>query len=70
MRERLSEQFKQLGLDGTVKSMVKYLQGSRNVRVVALSFKELLMEIQKREGVVPSQASRYISTILVGALPQ
>ena len=68
LKERLSEQFKQLGLDGTVKSVVKYLQGSRNVRVVALSFKELLMEIQKREGVVPSQASRYISTILVGAV--
>ena len=68
LKERLSEQFKQLGLDGTVKSVVKYLQGSRNVRVVALSFKELLMEIQKREGIVPSQASRYISTILVGAV--
>ncbi|WP_243681820.1 hypothetical protein [Vulcanisaeta souniana] len=26
------------------------------------------MEIQKREGIVPSQASRYISTILVGAV--
>lgn len=68
MRDRLSEQFKGLGLDGTVKSVVKYLQGNRKVRVVALSFKELLMEIQKREGIVPSQASRYISTILVGAV--
>ncbi|WP_243679115.1 2-oxoacid:ferredoxin oxidoreductase subunit alpha [Vulcanisaeta distributa] len=68
LRDRLGEQFKELGLDGTVKSVVKYLQGSRKVRVVALSFKELLMEIQKREGIVPSQASRYISTILVGAV--
>ncbi|GAB6946354.1 2-oxoacid:ferredoxin oxidoreductase subunit alpha [Vulcanisaeta sp. JCM 16161] len=68
LRDRLSEQFKGLGLDGTVKSVVKYLQGNRKVRVVALSFKELLMEIQKREGIVPSQASRYISTILVGAV--
>ncbi|MGC8606520.1 MAG: 2-oxoacid:ferredoxin oxidoreductase subunit alpha [Vulcanisaeta sp.] len=68
LRDRLSAQFKELGLDGTVKSIVKYLQNSRKIRIVALSFKELLMEIQKREGIVPSQASRYISTILVGAV--
>lgn len=69
LRDRLGEQFKGgLGLDGTVKSVIKYLQSSKKARVVALSFKELLMEIQKREGIVPSQASRYISTILVGAV--
>ncbi|BDR92926.1 2-oxoacid:ferredoxin oxidoreductase subunit alpha [Vulcanisaeta souniana JCM 11219] len=68
LRDRLGAQFKGLGLDGTVRSVVKYLQNSRKARVVALSFKELLMEIQKREGIVPSQASRYISTILVGAV--
>ncbi|ADN50840.1 2-oxoacid:ferredoxin oxidoreductase subunit alpha [Vulcanisaeta distributa] len=68
LKDRLSEQFKELGLDGTVKSVIKYLQSNKKTRVVALSFKELLMEIQKREGIVPSQASRYISTILVGAV--
>jgi len=68
LKERLASEFKALGLDGTVKSVVKYLQSSKKVRVVGLSFKELLMEIQKREGIVPSQASRYISTILVGAV--
>ncbi|MFB6470200.1 MAG: 2-oxoacid:ferredoxin oxidoreductase subunit alpha [Vulcanisaeta sp. AZ3] len=68
LRDRLSAEFKRFGLDGTVKSVVKYLQLNRKVRVVGLSFKELLMEIEKREGIVPSQASRYISTILAGAV--
>ncbi|MGC9153709.1 MAG: 2-oxoacid:ferredoxin oxidoreductase subunit alpha [Vulcanisaeta sp.] len=68
LKERLASEFKALGLDGTVKSVVKYLQSNKKVRVVGLSFKELLMEIQRREGIVPSQASRYISTILVGAV--
>ncbi|MCG2895009.1 MAG: 2-oxoacid:acceptor oxidoreductase subunit alpha [Vulcanisaeta sp.] len=68
LRERLTSKFKELGVDGTVKSVVKYLQSNRKVRVVGLSFKELLMEIERREGIVPSQASRYISTILAGAV--
>ena len=68
LRERLTSEFKELGIDGTVKSVVKYLQSNRKVRVVGLSFKELLMEIERREGIVPSQASRYISTILAGAV--
>jgi 2-oxoglutarate ferredoxin oxidoreductase subunit alpha len=68
LRERLTSEFKELGVDGTVKSVVKYLQSNRKVRVVGLSFKELLMEIERREGIVPSQASRYISTILAGAV--
>ncbi|MFP3492000.1 MAG: 2-oxoacid:ferredoxin oxidoreductase subunit alpha [Vulcanisaeta sp.] len=68
LRERLTSEFKELGVNGTVKSVVKYLQSNRKVRVVGLSFKELLMEIERREGIVPSQASRYISTILAGAV--
>ena len=68
LRERLTSEFKELGVDGTVKSVVKYLQSNRKIRAVGLSFKELLMEIEKREGIVPSQASRYISTILAGAV--
>ncbi|WP_243681818.1 hypothetical protein [Vulcanisaeta souniana] len=35
LRDRLGAQFKGLGLDGTVRSVVKYLQNSRKARVVA-----------------------------------
>ncbi|WP_069807943.1 2-oxoacid:ferredoxin oxidoreductase subunit alpha [Vulcanisaeta thermophila] len=67
LRDRLTALFKELGIDGTLASLTKYLR-SRGVRVIALSYKELLSEIQRKEGIVPSQVSRYISSIIIGAV--
>lgn len=55
-----------MGLDGTLKSLTEWLKGK--VKLVPLNYPRILGELAKEEGLTPAQTSRYVSSILVGAL--
>ena len=67
LRERLKSVLPGLGVDGTLGSLVKYLS-SKGVTPVGLDYALILSEAQKEVGIVASQASRYVSAILIGAV--
>ncbi len=64
--ERILERLKKLNVDQELGSLINYLKDS-GVHIVGLSFRDLLTELQKKTAIVASQASRYISTIIIGA---
>lgn len=68
LKARLRAAFREAGLDGTLGSLVKYLSASRRVVPVGLHYASVLSEAQKEVGIAASQASRYVSAILVGAV--
>ncbi len=68
LRDRLAAFMKAESLDGTLASVVKYLSDARRVNAIGLSYRDLLDQLQKKESVEAAQASRYISTILSGAM--
>ncbi|MDP8024142.1 MAG: 2-oxoacid:acceptor oxidoreductase family protein, partial [Conexivisphaerales archaeon] len=63
---KILEVLKKLNVEQDLGSLMKYLKDN-GVNVVALSFRDLLSELQKRTSIVAAQASRYISTIIIGA---
>ncbi len=67
LRGRLRSRFSDLGLDGTLGSLVRHLR-SNGVTPVGLDYSSILSEAQKGVGIVASQASRYVSAILIGAV--
>jgi len=67
-KEKLLRAFDEIGIDGSISSAVSYLKDVKKINVVALSYRSLLSELQKQVKVVAAQASRYISTILIGAV--
>lgn len=68
LKNRLSREFRDSGLDGTVASVVKYLREVRKVNVIDLNYQSILAELRRKFGLTPAQASRYLSGILVGAV--
>jgi len=68
LRERLQESFEDIGIEGTVSSLVEYLKEEKNVEVVELDFPSILEDIQKEFDISSSHASRYVSSILIGAV--
>ncbi len=67
LRERLRSLFPGIGVDGTLGSLVKYLS-SKGVMQVGLDYTSILSDAQSKVGIVASQASRYVSAILIGAV--
>ncbi len=67
LRERLRSAFPKMGVDGTLESLVRHL-GSSGVTPVGLDYASILSQAQREIGIVASQASRYISAILIGAV--
>ncbi|MEM3403479.1 MAG: 2-oxoacid:ferredoxin oxidoreductase subunit alpha [Nitrososphaeria archaeon] len=68
LRERLKQTFKKLGIDSAIGSLTAYLHESKGVNVIALNYSEILSELGKRFKLLPQQASRYLSSIIVGAV--
>ncbi len=66
-RERISERFSKMGVDGTVSSLIDHLK-SAGREAVELDFPSILASIRDRFKLVPEQASRYVSSILYGAI--
>ncbi|MEF8835428.1 MAG: 2-oxoacid:ferredoxin oxidoreductase subunit alpha [Candidatus Thermoplasmatota archaeon] len=68
LRERLEERFEEIGIEGTVSSVVEYLQEESGVEVIELDYPSILEDLQKEYDISSSQASRYVSSILIGAV--
>jgi len=68
LRERLEERFEEMGIDGTVSSLVKKLREEKNLEVIELDYPSILEDIQKEFDISSSHASRYVSSILIGAV--
>lgn len=68
LRRRLKKEFSERGVDGTLRSLVKYLSETRGVKAVQLSFPEIINQVSRRISLPASQASRYVSSIVVGAV--
>jgi len=68
LRGRLKDRFEELGVEGTVSSMVRYLEEEKDIDVVELDHPEILEDLQEEHDLSSSQASRYVSSILIGAV--
>lgn len=68
VRERLAREFKELGVEPTIESIVEMLKSEVKVEVVGLNYPKILSEFSREEKLSPPQASRYVSSILVGAV--
>lgn len=67
LRGRLKSAFAEIGVDGTLGSLMKHLSKS-GVVPVAIQYSSVLSDAQRSAGVVAAQASRYVSAILIGAI--
>ncbi len=68
LRGRLEDRFEEIGIEGTVSSVVEYLEEEKDVESVELDYPDILKELQKEHDISSSQASRYVSSILIGAV--
>ena len=64
LKQRLRERLRELGVGEAVGDVVRYLRG-RGVRAAGIDYREVLAGVAKEHGLLPSQASRYLSAILV-----
>ncbi|MEM0123578.1 MAG: 2-oxoacid:ferredoxin oxidoreductase subunit alpha [Conexivisphaerales archaeon] len=67
-KEILMKKFSESGISGTIESVADYLARERKINIIGLSYRELLGELQKSVNVIAAQASRYVSSILIGAV--
>jgi len=68
LKQRLKRFFEDAKLEPTVKALVDYLRDKRSINVVELNYAEILGDLRRKYKLVPAHASRYVSSILVGAL--
>ena len=68
LKHRLMHKIKEFGITDKLGDLIKYLEKEKEIKVVSLDFPKILSEARKQFKLTPSQASRYISTILVGAV--
>ncbi|MFB0568184.1 MAG: 2-oxoacid:ferredoxin oxidoreductase subunit alpha [Nitrososphaeria archaeon] len=68
LMRRLENTFAELKIDGTVASLVEFLGEVRKVKLVELRYPDILAEVTKKFKLRAAYASRYISSILVGAV--
>ncbi len=67
LKARLRRELGEQGLDGTLGSLAKWLS-ERGVRLVGLNYPEILAKLAEKYELQRAQASRYVSSILVGAV--
>lgn len=68
LKQRLIKILKHLNLDGSISSLLAYLKNNKNVNLVALNYSSILAEAAKKFKLSASQAARYISAIIIGAV--
>lgn len=67
LRNRLREKFREYGIDGSIKSLVKHISENTKIHLVPLNYSEIINEVAKKLTLPASQAARYISSIIIGA---
>ena len=68
VKKRIIKRFEDLGVEETLSSLITYLTANRRVVAVELDFSRILASLNTRFPLIPQQASRYVSSILFGAL--
>ncbi len=68
LKSRLAKEFKDLGLDGTLESLINYLKSHRNVSAIGLDYGKILEEFSEEASLRLQQASRYVSSIPTAAV--
>ncbi|MFW6038146.1 MAG: 2-oxoacid:ferredoxin oxidoreductase subunit alpha [Candidatus Saliniplasma sp.] len=64
----LKSRYKETKIGLEINELVEYLEEERDIEMIGLDFQELLKELADQFELSSPQASRYISTILVGAV--
>lgn len=67
LKNRLREKFKEFGIDGSIKSLVKHISETNKIHLVPLNYSEIINEVAKKLTLPASQAARYVSSIIIGA---
>ncbi len=68
LKNRLREKFNKFGIDGSIKSLVKHISENNRIHLVPLNYSEIVNEIAKKLTLSASQAARYVSSIIIGAV--
>ncbi len=68
LKKRVEERLTSLGLEPRISSLVGYLKNRRGVKVVDLNYAEILNIAGRKFKLSPQQVSRYVSSILIGAI--
>jgi len=68
LKERLRDAFSKIGIEDTISSLTQYLEGAKKVKVVDLNYRAILSELSSKFKLLPAQASRYLSSIIVGGV--
>jgi 2-oxoglutarate ferredoxin oxidoreductase subunit alpha len=68
LKIRLRKIFKELGIDGSIKSLVRYISEDKKIHSVPLNYSEIINEAAKKLVLPASQAARYVSSIIIGAV--
>ena len=68
LKERVKNKLDSLNLESKISHLVSYLKSSRNVVIIDLNYAEILDLISKKFKLSPQQTSRYVSSILIGAV--
>ncbi|MEM3897610.1 MAG: 2-oxoacid:ferredoxin oxidoreductase subunit alpha [Nitrososphaerota archaeon] len=66
--DRLKRLFGELGVDGSIKSLVSYMSRERGIMAAGLNYADLIASFAKRIALPAQQASRYVSAIVYGAI--
>lgn len=66
LKERLKNELRELGIGISLGDLVNYL-ASNGKKTAGIDYKDLLSRVSKRIDLIPGQASRYLSAILIGA---
>lgn len=67
LKQKLIKNLAKLNLDGSLNSLISYLR-NKGVTPVALNYQSILAEAAKKFKLSASQAARYVSAIIVGAI--
>jgi 2-oxoglutarate ferredoxin oxidoreductase subunit alpha len=67
-KKRIIEQFEAMGVEGTLSSLITYLTTNRRIVAVEIDFPHILTSLSTRFALISEQASRYVSSILFGAM--
>jgi len=68
LKKRILDRFQEMELDGTVSSLVDHLVSRGSLISVELDFPSILASLTEKFSLIPEQASRYVSSILFGAV--
>lgn len=68
LKERLKNNFKEIGVDGSISSLINFLKNKKKINAVGLNYPDVLASIKDKFKLAPEQASRYVSSILFGAI--